>query len=177
LDIEAGMQAAMTHLLGLGHTKIAHLAADVDAATFRQRHQAYQDALQAAGRPFPAAYQARAPFTIAGAYQAARLILERSDPATAIVCDSDVLAVGAYKAAKDLQRAIPQDLSVVSFDDSLIARILDPELTTVAIPTSVIGEQALLLLLSVLEEGNVASQVTVPLELVIRASTAGVSWR
>jgi DNA-binding LacI/PurR family transcriptional regulator len=178
LDIEAGMDAAMAHLLGLGHTKIAHLAADVDAATFRQRHRAYQDAfLQAAGEPIPAAYEARAPFTIAGAYQAARLILERSDPPSAIVCDSDVLAVGAYKAAKDLQRAIPQDLSVVSFDDSIIARILDPELTTVAIPTSVIGEQALLLLLSVLEEGNVASQVTVPLELVIRASTAGVSWR
>jgi LacI family repressor for deo operon, udp, cdd, tsx, nupC, and nupG len=177
LDIEAGMHAAMTHLLRLGHTKIAHLAADVDAATFRQRHQAYQDALQAAGWPITAAFQARAPFTIAGAYQAARLVLERSDPPSAIVCDSDVLAVGAYKAAKDLQRAIPQDLSVVSFDDSVIARILDPELTTVAIPASVIGEQALQLLLSVLEEGDVPSQVTVPLELVIRASTAGVSWR
>jgi LacI family repressor for deo operon, udp, cdd, tsx, nupC, and nupG len=101
--------------------------------------------------------------------------LECSDPPSAIVCDSDVLAVGVYKAAKDLQRAIPQDLSVVSFDDSIIARILDPELTTVAIPARAIGEQALLLLLRVLEDDHVSIQITVPLELVVRASTTAVS--
>ena len=85
-----------------------------------------------------------------------------------------MLAVGVYKAAKDLQRAIPQDLSVASFDDSIIARILDPELTTVAIPARSVGEQALLLLLRVLEEGHVPTRITVPLELVIRASTTGI---
>jgi len=175
LDIEAGMHAAMTHLLRLGHTKIAHLAAAVDAETFHLRHQAYLDALQAAGVPVAETYQARAPFIIADAHRAARLVLERPDPPSAFVCDSDVLAVGAYKAAKDLQRAIPQDLSVVSFDDSIIARILDPELTTVAIPARVIGEQALQLLLAVLEEDDVSSQITIPLELVIRASTSAVS--
>ena len=88
------------------------------------------------------------------------------------MCDSDVLAVGAYKAAKDLQRAIPQDLSVVSFDDSVFARILDPELTTVAIPAHAVGEQALQLLLAVLEEKDVPLWTSVPLELVVRASTS-----
>ena len=53
------------------------------------------------------------------------------------MCDSDVLAVGVYKAAKDLHYTIPEDLSVVGFDDSIIARQLDPELTTVAIPIGV----------------------------------------
>jgi DNA-binding LacI/PurR family transcriptional regulator len=77
-----------------------------------------------------------------------------------------------YKAVKDLHRTIPEELSVVGFDDSMIARMLDPELTTVAIPTALIGEQALLLLLSVLEKGHVPSSITVPLELVIRASTS-----
>lgn len=177
LDVGAGMRAAMTHLLHLGHTKIAHLAAAVDAETFHLRHQAYLDALQTAGVPIVAAYQVHAPFTIAGAYEAARLVLECSDPPSACVCDSDVLAVGAYKAAKDLQRAIPQDLSVVSFDDSIIARILDPELTTVAIPACSIGEQALQLLLAMLEAGDVPLQTTVPLELVMRASTSVVSSR
>ena len=175
LDIEVGMHAAMTHLLHLGHVKIAHLAAAVDAETFHLRHQAYLDALQAAGCPVIAAYQVRAPFLIAEACQAARPVLACSDPPSAIVCDSDVLAVGVYKAAKDLHRAIPKDISVVSFDDSIIARMLDPELTTVAIPASVVGEQAFLLLLRVLEEGHVPTQVTVPLELVVRASTTAVS--
>lgn len=175
LDITAGMQAAMTHLLHLGHTKIAHLAAAIDTETFHLRHQTYLNALQTAGCPVTSAYQARASFTIPDAYRAARQVLECADPPTAIICDSDMLAVGVYKAAKDLRRAIPQDLSVASFDDSIIARILDPELTTVAIPARAVGEQALLFLLKVLEEDRVPSQITIPLELIIRASTAVVS--
>ena len=174
LDIEAGVRAAMMHLLQLGHTKIAHLAAAVEAETFHLRHKAYLDVLQAEGLPVRAVFQGRASFTIADACQAAHVILDRPDPPSAIVCDSDVLAVGVYKAAKALRRTIPQELSVVGFDDSVFARILDPELTTVAIPTTVIGEQALLLLLAVLEEGHAPSQTIVPLELVIRASSTGV---
>src|SRR5579863_2398399 len=85
LDIEAGMYAAMSHLLRLGHTKIAHLAAAVEAETFQRRHQAYRGALQAAGIPVPAAYQVRAPFTIAETHQAARQALELSDPPSAFV--------------------------------------------------------------------------------------------
>ncbi len=173
LEIEAGMHAAMSHLLHLGHTKIAHLAAAIDADTFHLRRTAYLDALAAAGLPTPVAYQEYASFTIDDARQAARRILERPSPPSAIVCDSDVLAVGVYKAAKDLYYTIPEDLSVVGFDDSIVARQLDPELTTVALPTTVIGEQAFLLLLAVLEKGHVPAQVMIPLELVIRASTTG----
>ena len=122
--------------------------------------------------PLIEAYHARVPFTIDETRQAARQLLELTEPPTAFVCDSDVLAVGAYKAAKELQRPIPQELSVVSFDDSVIARILDPELTTVAIPASAIGEQAFQLLAALLEHADAPSQITVPLELIIRASTA-----
>lgn len=174
LDVTAGMQAAMEHLLRLGHTKIAHLAAAVDVETFHLRHRAYLAALQSAGCSITSAYQAQATFTIPDAYRAARSVLDRAEPPSAIVCDSDMLAVGVYKAAKDLQRRIPQDLSVVSFDDSVIARILDPELTTVAIPASAVGAQALQLLLALLNKGPVPSPVTVPLELVVRASTTMV---
>ncbi len=171
LDIEAGMQAAMTHLLKLGHRKIAHLGAAVDAETFHLRHRAYTRALQRAGCTIIDAYYTQAAFTIPAAYEAALQVLQSPDPPTALVCDSDVLAVGAYKAAKALQRAIPEQLSVVSFDDSVIARILDPELTTVAIPASTIGEQAFQLLAATLEHTDAPSQITVPLELLIRAST------
>lgn len=120
-------------------------------------------------------YQVQAPFTIPEAYRAAHHLLAHAAPPSAIICDSDVLAVGVYKAAKDLRRTIPQDVSVASFDDSLIACILDPALTTVAIPASVIGERALLLLLEVLAERHVPAQMTVPLELVVRASTTVVN--
>lgn len=173
LDVEAGMRAAIGHLLNLGHSRIAHLAAAVDAETFYLRNRAYWDTLREAGILPRASHQASAAFTITDAFQAACRILGGGNPPSAIVCDSDVLAVGVYKAAKKLQRAIPRDLSVVGFDDSVMARILDPELTTVAIPTTTIGRQAVLLLLSVLEGCSVPSQTIVPLELVVRASTTG----
>jgi len=175
LDITDGMHVAMMHLLQLGHRKIAHLAANVDTETFHLRHHAYLDVLQRAGCPITNAYQVHAPFTIPEAYQAARRLLDATEPPSAIICDSDVLAVGVYKAAKDLQRAIPQDVSVASFDDSLIARILEPALTTVAIPANAVGERAFHLLLEVLTERHIPTQITVPLELVVRASTTVVN--
>jgi DNA-binding LacI/PurR family transcriptional regulator len=171
LDVQGGMRAAMEHLLRLGHTRIAHLAAAVDAETFHLRRKAYLEALSAAG--LPAAHQASSPFDIDDARRAARRILDGPAPLpSAIVCDSDFLAVGVYKAAKDLRYTIPDHLSVVSFDDSIIARQLDPELTTVAIPAGAIGEQALNLLLTALEKGHTPPTVMIGLELAIRASTA-----
>jgi LacI family transcriptional regulator len=173
LAIAEGTHAAMAHLLTLGHRKIAHLAAAVDVETFQLRRAGYRDALRTAGLPLVATYEARAPFTIAGARQAARSLLAAPDPPTAILCDSDMLAVGIYKAASDLGLAIPRELSVVSFDDSLIARILAPELTTVAIPTASIGARAFRLLLAMLERADAPPAATVvPLDLVVRASTS-----
>jgi len=174
LDVEAGMHAAMAYLLDLGHRKIAHLAASVKADTFHLRRRAYLDALSAAELPVHAAYQECASFTIDDARQAARKILEGPSPPSAIVCDSDVLAIGVYKAARDLHRTIPEDLSVVGFDDSIIARQLDPELTTVAIPIATLDEQAFQVLLTVLEKRQVPARALIPLELVIRASTTKV---
>lgn len=172
LDVSMGMHEATTHLLQLGHRRIAHVAANVDTETFHLRHQAYLDTLRNAGCPVIPAYHVRTSFSIDEAYEAARTMLKYAETPSAIVCDSDVLAAGVYRAAKDLRLVIPHDLSVVSFDDSLIARILDPQLTTVAIPASAIGEQALLLLLNMLEEGRIPAQRPVPLTLVVRGSTS-----
>jgi LacI family transcriptional regulator, repressor for deo operon, udp, cdd, tsx, nupC, and nupG len=177
LAIGAGIRTALEHLLALGHRKIAHLAAAVDAETFHVRHTGYRDALQAAGLPLVPAYQERTAFSLAEARRAAHRLLESPDPPSAIVCDSDMLAVGVYKAANDLHLTIPHELSVVGFDDSSIASILEPELTTVAIPTVTIGAQAFLLLLAVLERESVPAQTVVPLTLVIRASTTAPTPR
>ena len=172
LDIPAGVHAAIHHLLQLGHTRIAHLAAAVNLETFHLRHQAYQNALQIAGLSGPAYYQERAPFLLKEAYTAALRLLTCSEPPSAILCDSDVLAVGVYKAARVVHRSIPHDLSVIGFDNSIIASILEPELTTVGVPAIDIGEQAFLCLLSLLEGNSVPSHMTAPLELIVRASTS-----
>jgi LacI family transcriptional regulator, repressor for deo operon, udp, cdd, tsx, nupC, and nupG len=172
LDIQAGVRVAMKHLFALGHTRIAHLRAAIELETFQLRHVAYRAAMQAAGLAIPDAYEERAAFLLEDACAAAYRLLTRVEAPSAVLCDSDMLAVGVYKAAHKLGRRIPEDLSVVGFDDSLVASILEPELTTVAIPTTRIGEEAFLLLRSLLEGRPVPTPVLMPLELVIRASTA-----
>ncbi|MGA2813765.1 MAG: LacI family DNA-binding transcriptional regulator [Candidatus Acidiferrum sp.] len=172
LDIEGGMRSAMLHLLELGHTRIAHLAADIDAETFSIRKNAYLNTMHGAGLTTRADWQIKAPFGIAGASIATQQVLAGPDAPSAIVCDSDVLAAGVYKAAKAVQFRIPEDLSVVGIDDSLIARVLDPSLTTVAIPSALVGEQAVRLLVDQLGGVEKLLSPPIPLSLVVRQSTA-----
>jgi DNA-binding LacI/PurR family transcriptional regulator len=110
LDIESGMRSAMLHLQQLGHTRIGHLGAAVNAETFTLRRKTYLDVLRKARLPIRTAWQADTPFTIFDATEAARRMLDNPNQPSAIVCDSDVLAVGAYKAAKALGLGIPGDL-------------------------------------------------------------------
>jgi DNA-binding LacI/PurR family transcriptional regulator len=172
LAVEAGARVATEHLLGLGHRKIGHLAAAVDAETFRLRAKGYHDALRAAGITPDPACEERAAFAITDARRAALTILSAPNRPSAILCDSDMLAAGVYKAAHELKLTIPDDLSVVGFDDGLIARLLEPELTTVAIPTAAIAAQAFEMLLAVLEQRPIPMETIVPLDLVIRPSTS-----
>lgn len=172
LDIEGGMRTAVCHLLELGHTKIGHLAANIDAETFDLRKRAYLNTMQNAGAASRSEWQAEAPFDITRASIAAEQILAGQEAPSAIVCDSDVLTAGVYKAAKAARLRIPKDLSVVSFDDSLIARVLDPPLTTVAIPAAQVGEQGVRLLVERLGGRQALQPDPIPLHLVVRESTA-----
>ncbi|HEX6818587.1 MAG TPA: LacI family DNA-binding transcriptional regulator [Ktedonobacterales bacterium] len=172
LGVEAGARAAMSHLLALGHVRIGHLAAAVDVETFHLRARGYHDALRAAGIGYVPAYEQRAAITVADARRAAYAILSAGDRPTAMLCDSDMLAAGVYKAAGDLRLAIPRDLSVVGFDDSIIATLLEPELTTVAIPTAALAAQGFRMLLAVLEQRPLPDEPVPPLELVVRPSSA-----
>ena len=170
LEIASGIRAAMDHLTGLGHRRIAHLAAAFDQETFRVREATYRASLEAAGLAFVAGYGVRSRFDIEAATAAALKVLAADPTPTAILCDDDLLAAGAYKAAHALGRRIPDDLSVVGFDDIALARMLEPELTTVAIPAEQIGAQAMEIVLG-LVDGERGRSITVPLELRVRGST------
>ena len=172
LDVASGADAAMTHLLNLGHRNIAHLAAALEVETFQVRQRAYLRALTAAGISINTEYLVRAQFTIEDAQAQASRLLDLPQPPSAIFCDNDLLAIGVYKAAKARGLSIPHDLSVTGFDDSMIARILEPELTTVAIPTVTLGEQAIALLLALLQGEPSIDLPAIPLHLFIRGSTA-----
>lgn len=172
LDIEAGAVTALQHLLRLGHRRIAHLAAHIDVETFRVRQRVYERLLGEAGLPLRTDYQATAGVDLEESCRAALDLLRVPEPPSAFFCDDDLMAAGVYKAARQLGLRVPSDLSIMGFCDSLVAQLLDPELTTVVIPALEIGRRAMELLLTCLETDVSPFVETIPLDFVTRASTA-----
>ncbi|MCB5180411.1 LacI family DNA-binding transcriptional regulator [Streptomyces antimicrobicus] len=168
LAIADGMHQVTGHLLGLGHRNFLHLASAVDTWTFHVRAAA----LAAALGPHARLRTVRSPLAV----QAARAALEEAlaapgDRPTAVVCDDDILAAGACKAARRLGLRVPEDLSVTGFDDLALATAVEPELTTVHLPAEQVGEQGMTALLAVLD-GRPWTAPDLPVELVVRDSTA-----
>ncbi|MEV6552081.1 LacI family DNA-binding transcriptional regulator [Streptomyces sp. NPDC051597] len=170
LDIADGIRQVTDHLLGLGHRRFVHLASAVDSWTFRVRARALEDALRAV----PGAEFLTVPstLTVDAGRAAAEHALTRPGPRpTALVCDDDILAAGACKAARRLGLRIPEDLSVAGFDDLSLATALEPELTTVRLPAERVGERGMAALLAVLEDREPEAG-DLPVSLVVRGSTA-----
>jgi DNA-binding LacI/PurR family transcriptional regulator len=170
LDIADGVRQVAEHLLGLGHRDFLHLAADVPSWTFEVR--ARELATRVGAVPDTSVRTVRAPISIDDALTAATTALAAPGPRpTALVCDDDKLAAGAYKAARRLGLRVPDDLSVTGLDDLALATALDPELTTVRLDAELFGEHGMRALLAVLE-GRTPDAGDIPVELVVRGSTA-----
>ncbi|MER6159474.1 LacI family DNA-binding transcriptional regulator [Streptomyces sp. NPDC001868] len=172
LDIRDGVRQVADHLLGLGHRHFLHLAADIPSWTFDVRARALAARLDST--PGTTLRTAAAPISIEGALAAAVAAL--AEPGghgrpTAVVCDDDKLAAGAYKAARRLGLRVPEDISVTGLDDLALATALDPELTTVRLDAERFGERGMEALLAVLE-GRTPAEGDIPVELVVRGSTA-----
>jgi DNA-binding LacI/PurR family transcriptional regulator len=164
IDVEAGVDCALDHLQALGHERIAHLASNFDAPTFDLRRDRMRARL---GDP-PVAL---APFTFEGAARAAGPLLDQGG-FTAVFCDDDILAGGVYLAARERGIGIPEDLSVVGFDDLDFARVLAPPLTTVAIDAEHLGAEAFDALKRDLSGETIAAEQVIGVELRVRESTA-----
>ncbi|MGN5633604.1 LacI family DNA-binding transcriptional regulator [Streptomyces sp. AC154] len=170
LDVADGMRQMTEHLLALGHRRFVHLASAVDTWTFAVRAEAVRDALRGVPgtevRTVPAALDVRA-----GHAAAERALALPGPRPTAIVCDDDILAAGACKAARRLGLRVPDDLSVTGFDDLALATAVEPELTTVRLPAEQVGERGMSALLAVLD-GRTAETGSLPVHLVVRGSSA-----
>ncbi|MBK3574930.1 LacI family DNA-binding transcriptional regulator [Streptomyces sp. MBT65] len=170
LDIADGIRQVAEHLLALGHRHFLHLAADVPSWTFEVR--ARELAARVGAFEGTTVRTTRAPISIEGALSAAEAALsEPGSLVTALVCDDDKLAAGAYKAARRLGLRIPDDLSITGLDDLALATAIDPELTTVRLDAELFGEHGMRALLAVLD-GRTPEEGDIPVELVVRGSTA-----
>jgi len=187
LDIADGMRQVVAHLLGLGHRRLAHIAAAVDSWTFRVRAETLAEAVRAAGCRPPLVRPAA--LSVTDGTRAALDALTADPRPTALICDDDVLAAGACKAVRRLGLRVPEDVSVTGFDDLALARAVEPELTTVRLPAEEAGAAGMRALLAVLDRAEDADRAegaadagdgpaaparvtTLPVALVVRGSTA-----
>jgi LacI family transcriptional regulator len=171
IDNVAASRDAAEHLLGLGHRRIAFLGGPAASTTVQDRAQGFRDATAAAGLREAAKAVRYGEFTEESGYAMTKELLGGSPPPTALLCANDRIALGAYAAAADAGRRVPDDVSVVGFDDTPIARYVRPTLTTVAIPTYEMGRVAMRLLLAQLEGSSEPELETMPTRLVVRGST------
>ncbi len=171
-DNVSGARAATQHLLDLGHTRIAHVRGRGDLESARLREQGYREALADAGIPFDPALVRDGGYRAAWSTDAAHELLTMPDRPTAIFAANDLSAFGVLEVARGLGMRVPQDLSVVGFDDIPEAARVSPRLTTVAQPLQAMGARAVDMLLAALEGRPVDEHVQLESHLVVRETTA-----
>jgi LacI family xylobiose transport system transcriptional regulator len=169
----AGGVAATRHLIDLGHERIAAIAGPEDVMAALARLDGYRSALTAAHLPLDAELTRFGDFTRETGERHAHALLSLARPPTAIFAGSDLQALGVLHAAVARGLRVPEDLSVVGFDDLGIAELAVPRLTTIHQPLHEMAEQATRLLLRLLEDRPPeVTRVELATRLVVRDSTA-----
>ena len=170
LDDTKGVREAVDHLISIGHRRIAHVGGPAEYLHADNRRLQWADALADAG--LPAGVHIEADFTAAGGAQATADLLDRADPPTAILYASDLMAVAGMAEAHRRGLRIPEDLSIIGFDDAELSAHLHPPLTTVRTDAFGWGQAAATALISHLS-GEHVDDVHLPAAVfVLRESTA-----
>ena len=175
-DQAGGVRAAVEHLLGLGHRTVHHIAGPRGSFAAERREAAWREALVAAGAPVPPVRYGN--WLSDGGYLQGAALAESGD-CTAVLVSSDEAALGVYRAFAEHGLRIPEDVSVVGFNDIPEAQDFSPPLTTVRQDYRAVGERCVELLLEQLADGVSDEPVTelVPTTLIVRASTAPPATR
>ncbi|WOS39438.1 LacI family DNA-binding transcriptional regulator [Xanthomonas rydalmerensis] len=170
IDNAAAARAVMEHLYGLGHARIAVVGGPPDNPLHQQRLEGVQ-ASGKAHRRLRSLTVVPGDFSVESGHAAAMVLLGRTPAPTAIFCFSDQMALGALAACRDLGIRVPDDLSIVGFDDLASSSYLTPPLTTIRQPMREIGVRAVNLLLAIIEKVDVPLQQTLDFSLMVRGST------
>jgi len=174
IDNTKGASDAMEHLFSLGHRRIGVVTGPLVSPLSRDRLNGATQRAKAHGAERDIVIM-HGDFSIeSGALAAERLLTRRERP-TAIFCFNDEMAIGVLDVARRLKIAVPDDLSLVGFDDIRFARYFDPPLTTIAQPMREIGERTVRLLLEILNGTmTMPLSITLPHTLIVRGSTGPV---
>ena len=174
VDNRQGARTAIEHLTGLGRRHIATIAGPADMGAGIDRLAGYRDAIAEAGGTADPDMIAVADFSQESGAAAMRTLLQRCPDIDAVFAASDLMAVGAIQALREAGRRIPEDVAVVGFDDSFVAELADPALTSVRQPIEEMGsEMTRLLLDSSARSDATVRRVILATSLVARASSMG----
>ncbi|MFJ4675185.1 MULTISPECIES: LacI family DNA-binding transcriptional regulator [Kitasatospora] len=170
-DNAGGARMAVRHLLRRGCTRVATLTGPLDMEVAQARLGGYRRALEEAGHAYDEELVGLADFTEEGGRVAMRELLDRRPELDGVFCASDVMAAGAMQVLRAAGRRIPDDVAVIGFDDSIVARHTDPPMTSVRQPIEEMGRtMARLLLDEIHERGRARRQVVLATELIVRDS-------
>ncbi|WP_327011326.1 LacI family DNA-binding transcriptional regulator [Dactylosporangium sp. NBC_01737] len=168
-----GALRATEHLIGLGHRRIAVIGGPGDVLCSLARIDGYRAAMHAAGLDVPAGYERTGDFTSPTGYRETLALLDLPQPPTAVFACADEMARGAYEALYERGLRVPDDISIVGFDDLDQARWSIPPLTTVRQPLTEMAGTATRMLLSLIAGETLDSpRLELATPLVVRASTA-----
>jgi LacI family transcriptional regulator len=170
VDYEHGIEEALEHLISLGHRRIGYIGGPLTIHSARQRKKAFTE--RAAQMEIELERTIDSDFTVKGGYFACSQLLK--DPApTAIIAANDLMAIGVLHRAYDAGLRVPDDLSVIGFDDILFGEYAQPALSTVAVPRGEIGKVAFEALWSMMSDPSQTGQeFRVSTHLILRQSAA-----
>lgn len=174
IDNVAAAKEATAYLVSQGHRRIAMISGQKTSLLTKDREDGYRAAMREAGATVHDGWVVAGELTIDGARRATRKLLNHELRPTAIFCANDEMAIGSLHEAKAAGLAVPEQLSIVGFDDMRYAEVSDPPLTTIAQPAEEIGERAMYKLCREIEDGksSTTEPEIVPYKLIIRRSVA-----
>ena len=173
-DNRGGGMVATQHLLELGRRRVATISGPADMGAAHDRYEGYRDALRGAGVPFADELVVAGDFTEESGAAAMRELLARAPDLDAVFAANDLMGAGALAVLAEAGRRAPDDVAVVGFDDSPIARTTRPTLSSVRQSLDAMGRELVTLLLADLEASeDVARKVVLTVELIVRESSGG----
>lgn len=171
-DAEGAAQAAR-HLASLGHTRIAHIRGPKSFRSSHERQSGFEAALREHDLSLPKSMIADGSYTFESGQRAAERLLYAPKRPTAVFAGNDEMGLGVYMAARKAGLRVPEDISIVGFDDTPVASRMWPPMTTVRLPIREMGQRAARLLLSTGQGGeSAAEEITFTPEIIVRESTA-----
>jgi LacI family transcriptional regulator, purine nucleotide synthesis repressor len=171
VDERSGARNAVEHLIKCGHKKIAIIEGPEIFITTKERYEGYIDALKKHNIPIVNEYLVKGGFTPESGYAEMDKLIKCVIPPTAVFVSNDLMAVGAINACRQYGYRIPEDMSIIGFDDMEFSKYLIPSLTTVRKSRRTMGEQGALMLMKLLSNRQIESKmIKLEAELILRES-------